>query len=128
MKATLPFLAAALAGCQPVPDAGSTPYSPGLTVVPVDDGLRIAGSGRAVSFGRAEAGALAALEQVLGPATGPLPCQVRGDGEGSGRAWRFAGGLEIVFTGPQFTGWRSADGRTAGIACLPRAAPAGADG
>lgn len=99
-------LVLAIAGCQPAPSLT------GLSLRPAPNGLAVDGSGgREIGFGRAQAGALAAIARVEGRVPRAVPC-------GGGReAFAADGGLRVVFEAGRFVGWESeagAAGRTCG--------------
>ena len=76
-------------------------------LIPDAGGLGIEGSALRVDFGRAEAGAVAAVAKLLGaPPTGR---ETRTDcSTGTARVVRFRG-IDLIFAGGGFRGWASND-------------------
>ena len=106
LRRAILFFALALAGC------GTDQYprapAPDLRLVPGAQGIEVVGSGQEIGFGRAQAGAVAAVARVLGeapgPATMPPGCTL------TEVTWRRAG-FAMAFDAGAFVGWRAGDGR-----------------
>ena len=105
-------LALPLAACAAAsPSSGPGPGpARGLTLVPVADGLEVAGSGgRRIGFGRDRAGAVASAARVAGAAPRAVACAA-----GTGVA---VGDLVMVFDGRDaFAGWTTPEA-AAGLRC-----------
>ena len=101
-------LLASLGACGPgAPDLSE---ARGLALRPMAGGLAVEGSGgREIGFGRAQAGALAAMAKVAGRAPRPAACR-------PGREAFALGGLRVVFEAERFVGWQDASG-AAGRGC-----------
>lgn len=84
--------------------AGPDPLRPGA------GGLDVAGTDLEIGFGRAEAGAVRAVDRLIGPPSAREPCP------GGGSVLRWPTGLVMHFPGGAFAGW-SRDGRSAGRLC-----------
>lgn len=106
-------LLAGLAGCAvavPVPIPVVVPARADLSLRPAPGGIEVAGSGgREIGFGRAQAGALAAIARIEGRAPRAVPC-------GAGREAYDTRDLCVVFEGGRFVGWEGATG-SAGRTC-----------
>ena len=102
-------LAAGCAGPPAGPPPDPAPSGP-AALAPGPSGLAVAGTGREIGFGRAQAGAVAAASRLIGPPSGRAPC------EGPGEVVRWPSGLALHFPGGTLTGWEDG-GRSAGRLC-----------
>jgi hypothetical protein len=101
---------ALLLGACAAPVAAPRAPAPGLVLDP--EGLHPAGSALRVDFGRAEAGAVAAVSRLLG--TGPVETTAMQEcGAGPVKAVSWANGLTLNFQNGTFLGWVSQQGRGA---------------
>ena len=95
----------ALSGCMPAP-------VPAVAYAPAAQGLVVSGTGLEVSFGRAQPGALAAIEKLAGPVTD------LSDVAGCGTVATHRDGSQSIYRNGVFVGWRDDSGRTAGRVCV----------
>lgn len=98
----------ALASCAgPGKDRPSYDYSPDA------GGIAIEASPLRIDFGRAEAGAIAAMSRLLG--SDPIESRPCASGRVRSVTWR--NGFTMVFEGGAFLGWATGDVRSAGLTC-----------
>jgi len=103
---------AVLAGCAGANAPQQNTARHGVSFVPDQAGLGVAGSALRIDFGRAPSGVIAALDRELGPG-GDLGVAGCPAGIAAQRDW---GGMILTFSKEQFIGWRQ-DGRSAGQVC-----------
>lgn len=99
----------ALLGCvaAPAPVTG-----PARVHTPDAAGIAVDGTALRVDFGRAEAGAVAAVSRLQGRGPqGAAPCP---GGAARAVAWE---GLTLYMQGGAFVGWSRPDGSSAGLTC-----------
>lgn len=102
----LVFAASALflASCMQVSDIMSAQNADGLN--PAPDGLHVTGSDLRIDFGRAEAGAIAAVSKILG-AEPTSRVENAECGAGPITTVSFEEGLDLLFMNGNFAGWYS---------------------
>jgi len=103
---------AVLTGCAGVTGSQHSTTRQGVSFVPDQAGLGVAGSALRIDFGRAPSGVIAALNREFGPGRelGVASCPA---GIMTQREWS---GLILTFTDERFAGWRQA-GESAGQIC-----------
>ena len=102
------------AGC--TGSAGAPPPDP-AALVPGPAGVAVAGTGLEIGFGRAKAGAVAAVSRLIGPPSGRAACNgPSAAGGGPGEVVRWPSGLALHFPQGTLTGWERG-GRSAGRLC-----------
>lgn len=107
MRTAAAGLILALAACAPAPRAAPPPaYAPDA------GGIAILGTGQRIDFGRAEAGAIAAVTRLQGQAPDDRVACPSG-----ATAVRWADGLSLHVADGAFLGWAAPDGTTAGMPC-----------